>query len=106
VAGNLIGQKLMLNEFVAHVDLAPYLKDVPEVSAAGLTVLDHKTIVILSFALCGSSNLSSISILVGAFGAVAPSLRREVASHGLRVVAASTLSNLTSAMIAGMCAGS
>jgi CNT family concentrative nucleoside transporter len=101
LAGNLIGQKLILNEFVAYVALAPYLKDPVTVIASGLTVLDAKTIVILSFALCGFANFSSIAILAGGFGAVAPHLRSQVARYGLRVVAAATLSNLASATIAG-----
>ena len=101
IGGNLIGQKLILNEFVAYVSLAPYLKDPVAVAAAGLTVLDSKTLVILSFALCGFANLSSIAILAGGFGAVAPALRPQVARFGLRVVAAATLSNLASATIAG-----
>ncbi len=106
IAGNLIGQKLILNEFVGYVSFAPYLKDAAEVAAAGLTVLDPKTIVIISFALCGFANFSSIAILAGGFGAVAPALRSQVARYGLRVVAAATLSNLTSATIAGMFLGS
>jgi CNT family concentrative nucleoside transporter len=101
IAGNLIGQKLILNEFVAYVSLAPYLKDAAVVAAAGLTVLEPKTLVILSFALCGFANFSSIAILTGGFTAVAPELRPEVARYGLRVVAAGTLSNLASATIAG-----
>jgi CNT family concentrative nucleoside transporter len=101
VAGNLIGQKLILNEFVAYVGLAPYLKEPAEVAAAGLQVLDVKTLAILSFALCGFSNFSSIAILAGGFGSIAAPLRSEVARHGLRVVAAGTLSNLASATIAG-----
>lgn len=101
-AGNLIGQKLILNEFVAYVGLAPYLKDAAAVSAAGLTVIDARTLAILSFALCGFANISSIAILSGAFGAIAPNLRADVARFGLRVVAAATLSNLMSATIAGI----
>jgi CNT family concentrative nucleoside transporter len=105
IAGNLIGQKLILNEFVGYATLEPYLKDPATVAAAGLTVLDPKTLVIVSFALCGFANLSSIAILAGGFGAVAPELRSEVARYGLRVVAAATLSNLASATIAGMFLG-
>ena len=75
IAGNLIGQKLILNEFVSYVSFSPYLKDPAAVAAAGLTVLDPKTLVILSFALCGFANFSSIAILAGGFGAVAPELR-------------------------------
>jgi CNT family concentrative nucleoside transporter len=105
IAGNLIGQKLILNEFVGYVSFSPYLKDAAEVTAAGLTVLNPKTIVIISFALCGFANFSSIAILIGGFGVVAPELRAQVARYGLRAVAAATLSNLTSATLAGMFLG-
>ena len=101
-AGNLIGQKLILNEFVAYVGLAPYLQPDAKVIAAGLTVLDARTQAILSFALCGFANFTSIAILAGAFSTIAPHLRGDVARFGLRVVAAATLSNLMSATIAGI----
>ena len=102
LAGNFLGQKLILNEFVAYASLSPYLKDSASVAAAGLQVLDPRTIAILSFALCGFANFSSIAVLTGGFSAVAPERRAEVARYGLRVVLAATLSNLTSATIAGM----
>ena len=101
-AGNLIGQKLILNEFVAYVGLAPYLQPEAQVLAAGLTVIDPRTLAIVSFALCGFANFTSIAILAGAFGSIAPHLRGDVARLGLRVVAAATLSNLMSAAIAGI----
>ena len=101
-AGNLIGQKMILNEFVAYVGLAPYLQPDTQVIAAGLTVLDARTQAILSFALCGFANFTSIAILAGAFSSIAPHLRGDVARFGLRVVAAATLSNLMSATIAGI----
>jgi CNT family concentrative nucleoside transporter len=72
------------------------------VTAAGLQALDPRTIAILSFALCGFANFSSIAVLTGGFSAVAPGRRAEVARYGLRVVLAATLSNLMSATIAGM----
>jgi CNT family concentrative nucleoside transporter len=65
-------------------------------------VLDPKTLAIVSFALCGFANFSSIAILTGGFSAVAAERRSEVARYGLRVVAAATLSNLMSAAIAGI----
>jgi CNT family concentrative nucleoside transporter len=105
IAGNLIGQKLVLNEFVGYAAFAPYLKDANTVLASGLRVLDAKTIVIISFALCGFANFSSIAILAGGFGAVAPGLRAQVARYGLRAVAAGSLSNLASATIAGTLLG-
>ncbi len=101
-AGNLIGQKMILNEFVAYVGLAPYLQPDAVVAAAGLKVIDARTQAILSFALCGFANITSIAILAGGFGSVAPQLRGDVARFGLRVVAAATLSNLMSATIAGI----
>ncbi|MFM0597659.1 NupC/NupG family nucleoside CNT transporter [Paraburkholderia bryophila] len=102
IAGNFLGQKVILNEFVAYASLSPYLKDAASVSAAGLQALDPRTIAILSFALCGFANFSSIAVLTGGFSAVAPERRAEVARYGLRVVLAGTLSNLLSATIAGM----
>jgi CNT family concentrative nucleoside transporter len=105
IAGDLIGQKLMLNEFVGYSSFAHYLTT-PAAGATALPVLDPKTIVIISFALCGFANFSSIAILAGGFGAVAPGLRAEVARYGLRVVAAASLSNLASATIAGALIGS
>ena len=101
-AGNLIGQKMILNEFVAYVGLAPYLQPEVKVMAAGLTVIDPRTLAIVSFALCGFANFTSIAILAGSFGSVAPQLSGDVARFGLRVVAAATLSNLMSATIAGI----
>jgi CNT family concentrative nucleoside transporter len=102
IAGNFLGQKVILNEFVAYASLSPYLKDAASVTAAGLQALDPRTIAILSFALCGFANFSSIAVLTGGFSAVAPERRAEVARYGLRVVLAATLSNLMSATIAGM----
>ena len=102
IAGSFLGQKMVLNEFVAYVRLSPYLHSAASVAAAGLQVLDQRTLAIVSFALCGFANLSSIAILVGGFSVVAPERRSEVTRYGLRVVAAGTLSNLMSATIAGI----
>jgi len=101
LAGTFIGQKMILNEFVAYINLSPYLKDAASIAAAGGQVLDPRSIAIVSFALCGFANFSSIAILVGGFGTIAPERRSEVARYGLRVVACATLSNLMSANIAG-----
>ncbi len=102
VAGDFLGQKIILNEFVAYASLSPYLKDTASVAAAGLPLLSPRTLAILSFALCGFANFASIAVLTGGFSAVAPERRSEVARYGLRVVLAGTLSNLMSATIAGM----
>ncbi|QEA40613.1 NupC/NupG family nucleoside CNT transporter [Pistricoccus aurantiacus] len=99
-AGSFIGQKLVLNEFVAYVNLAPYIDGETAVAATGALASAH-TVAILSFALCGFANLSSIAILLGGLGSIAPSRRHDIARFGLKAVLAGTLSNLMSAAIAG-----
>lgn len=100
-AGSFIGEKLVLNEFVAYVDFAAYL-DPLRAAAKGVTVLSGQSQVIITFALCGFANLSSIGILLGGLGVMAPSRRQDLARLGLRAVAAGTLSNLMSAALAGL----
>lgn len=102
VAGSFIGQKLIINEFIAYMSFSDYLKDDIAVSAAGLQIISDHTKAIISFALCGFANLSSIAILIGGLGSLAPSRRQQVALLGLKALAAGTLSNLMSATIAGI----
>ncbi|WP_426347027.1 NupC/NupG family nucleoside CNT transporter [Cronobacter universalis] len=102
VAGSFIGQKLIINEFVAYMNFGEYLKEDAAVAAGGLQVLSDHTKAIISFALCGFANLSSIAILIGGLGSMAPNRRHDVAQLGLKAVAAGTLSNLMSATIAGL----
>ncbi|MCL2897927.1 NupC/NupG family nucleoside CNT transporter [Brenneria tiliae] len=101
IAGSFIGQKLIVNEFVAYMNFSEYLKADDVVAAAGLQVLSDHTKAIISFALCGFANLSSIAILIGGLGSMAPNRRQDIARLGLKAVAAGTLSNLMSASIAG-----
>ncbi len=89
--GSLIGQKLILNEFVAYVNFVE-LKD---------TLLPHSQVVV-TFALCGFANLSSIAILLGGLGSIAPTRRHEIATMGLKAVLAATLANLMSAALASL----
>ena len=89
-AGGLIGQKLILNEFVAYVDFIG-MKD----------SLSNHTQAIVTFALCGFANLSSIAILMGGIGAMAPTRRNDIAQLGLKAVFAATLANFMSASLAG-----
>ena len=89
-AGSLIGQKFVLNEFIAYVNFA----EVKE-------TLSPHTQIILTFALCGFANLTSIAILLGGLGSLAPERRQDVARMGLKAVLAGTLSNLMSAVLAG-----
>ncbi|MCA1772054.1 MAG: NupC/NupG family nucleoside CNT transporter [Halomonas sp.] len=100
LAGSFIGQKLVVNEFVAYINLAPYIEGEQMVEATGQAMSGH-TMAILSFALCGFANLSSIAILLGGLGSIAPTRRKEIARFGVKAVLAGTLSNLMSASIAG-----
>jgi CNT family concentrative nucleoside transporter len=89
--GNLLGTRLILNEFVAYVDLGKI----------GST-LDPHSFVIATYALCGFANLSSVAMQVGGIGALAPSRRSDLARLGLKAVACGTMANFMSACIAGM----
>lgn len=101
IAGSFIGQKLVVNEFVAFMNFGEYMKADAEVIAAGKQVLSDHTKAIISFALCGFANLSSVAILLGGLGGMAPNRRCDVARLGMKAVMAGTLSNLMSATIAG-----
>lgn len=90
IAGSFIGQKLVVNEFVAYLDFINY-RD----------TLSAHTQAIVTFALCGFANLSSIAILLGGLGGMAPSRRKDIARLGLRAVLAGSMANLMSAAIAG-----
>ena len=94
--GSFIGQKLVVNEFVAYLEFMPYLAEDTTL------ILSEKSKAIVSFALCGFANFSSIAILLGGLGGIAPSRRADIARFGLLAVAAGTLSNLMSATIAGL----
>lgn len=91
LAGSLIGQKIILNEFVAFTSMSPLL---PELSA--------KTTAIVTFALCGFANISSIAILIGGIGGMAPNRKHDIARLGWKSVLGGTLANLLSATIAGL----
>ncbi|MFT6268288.1 MAG: CNT family concentrative nucleoside transporter [Alphaproteobacteria bacterium] len=91
LAGSFIGQKVIVNEFVAYLDFINY-KDQLSLSSQA----------IITFALCGFANLSSIAILMGGIGAMAPKRRPEIARLGLKAVLAATLANLMSAALAGI----
>ena len=89
--GNLLGTRMVLNEFVAYSQLGP-LKG----------TLDPKSFTIATFALCGFANFSSIGIQIGGIGALAPERRHDLARLGLRAMLAGTFANFLTATIAGM----
>jgi CNT family concentrative nucleoside transporter len=89
--GNLLGTRMILNEFVAFVDLGTVGK-----------TLDPRSFVISTYALCGFANLSSIAMQVGGIGALAPNRRSDLARLGVKAMLTGTLANFMSACIAGM----
>ena len=99
IAGSLIGQKVVVNEFVAYAEFVKYL------SPESAVQLSATTKAIISFALCGFANLGSIAVLVGGLSIMAPSRRKDVAQLGFKAVIAGSLSNLMSAVIAGLFIG-
>ena len=91
VAGSLMGTKMVINEFVAYLDLTK-IKD----------TLDPKTLAITSFALCGFANIGSVAMLVGGVGELAPTRRSDLAKLGMKALVCGTLASYLSATIAGI----
>jgi len=89
--GNLLGTRMVLNEFVAFTQLGPMRPH-----------LDPRSFTIATYALCGFANFSSIAIQIGGIGALAPSRKSDLARLGLRAMIAGTLANFMSACIAGL----
>jgi len=100
IAGGILGQKLIVNEFVAYSELIKYFP--ANIAQSGMVELSAHTRAILSFALCGFANISSIAVLLGGLGALVPSRRAEIAKFGIIAVLGGSLSNLMSAAIAGL----
>lgn len=93
-AGSFIGQKLIINEFVAYSNFGPIID-----------TLSQKTVVIISFALCGFANFSSLGILLGGLGKLSPKRRPDIARLGIKAIIAGALASCLSATIAGMIIG-
>lgn len=93
-AGSFVGQKIVLNEFVAFAEFGPVAGE-----------FSDKTAAIVTFALTGFANIGSLGILLGGLGGIAPERRPDIASLGLRAILAATLANLMSAAIAGILIG-
>ena len=91
--GSLIGTKIVLNEFVAYLQLSDMVSN---------GVLTAKTTTMATFALCGFANFSSIAIQIGGIGGLAPSRKSDLAKLGIKAVIAGTMANLMTATIAGM----
>ena len=91
IAGGLFGEKIVLNEFVAYIDLGKQAAQ-----------LSPRTVAVITFALCGFANFSSIAIQMAVTGGLAPNQRPVIARLGLRALAAGSLANLMSAALAGL----
>ena len=94
IAGGLFGEKIVLNEFVAYIDLGRQAAE-----------LSPRTVAVVTFALCGFANFSSIAIQMAVTGGLAPNQRPTIAKLGLRALAAGSLANLMSAALAGLLIG-
>lgn len=91
IAGTLIGKKIVFNEFIAYLDLAKQIDQ-----------LHPRSAIILSYALCGFANFSSIAIQIGGIGPMIPNRKRELAEFGLRSVIGGSLAAFITACIAGL----
>jgi CNT family concentrative nucleoside transporter len=89
--GNLLGTRMVLNEFIAFAQLGPLRAS-----------LDPRSFTVATFALCGFANFSSIGIQIGGIGALVPERRHDLARLGIRAMLAGTLANFTSACIAAL----
>ncbi len=94
--GGLLGTKIVINEFVAYSDLSALLKS---------NVLSAKSVLVVSFALCGFANFSSIAIQVGGIGELAPERRTDLAKLGFKALICGTLASYLSATLAGLFIG-
>jgi CNT family concentrative nucleoside transporter len=92
--GSLLGTKLVLNEFVAYLDMSEMIK-------SGALYSD-KAVTMAAFALCGFANFSSIAILMGGLGPLAPERRKDISRLGLRALLGGTLATMMTAAIAGI----
>jgi concentrative nucleoside transporter, CNT family len=95
LVGSFLGEKVVLNEFVAYVDLSQHL-----------AALESQSRVVATYALCGFANFASIAIQIGGIGSLAPGRRHDLARLGLRAVLGGTLATLMTATIAGLIATS
>ncbi len=90
--GSLLGQKVVVNEFVAYLGLSEFVAE---------GALNEKSIVIATYALCGFANFSSIAIQIGGIGGMAPTQQGNISKLGLRALFAATLATMMTASIAG-----
>jgi CNT family concentrative nucleoside transporter len=93
--GQILGERLVLNEFVGYLDLSSYVKAHPG-------TLNVRSITLASYALCGFANFSSIAIQIGGIGALAPTRRKDLAELGLKAMIAGLLACYLFAAVVGV----
>lgn len=93
IAGNILGQKLVANEFVAYISLADAIKN---------HVLSNRSVTLLTYAVCGFANISSIGIQIGGIGSLAENRKSDIAQLGLKALLGGTLVTLLNASIIGI----
>lgn len=93
IAGSLLGEKIMINEFVAYSSLSNYITE---------GILQEKTVLILTYALCGFANISSIAIQIGGIGGIAPNKKSTIARLGLKTLIGGALATCLTGTIAGI----
>jgi concentrative nucleoside transporter, CNT family len=95
IVGKLMGEKVVINEFVAYSDLSAMLK-------SGAAHLTPQAETIATFALCGFANFSSVAMQIGGIGEIAPSRRQDLARLGVRALICGSLASYMSAALAGL----
>ncbi|MBQ7287507.1 MAG: hypothetical protein IJW73_07095, partial [Candidatus Gastranaerophilales bacterium] len=93
IVGRLIGEKLILNETIAYIDLVQYMQD---------GVLSAKSIAVATFACCGFANFSTVAIQISGIGELAPNQRKNLARLGIKALICGTLVSYISACMAGI----
>ena len=96
LAGELLGKKMVANEFVSYVQLSQWIQP-----GSGVE-LSQRSVIILTYALCGFANFSSIGIQIGGIGGIAPERRRDLARLGFRAMLGGSLACFMTACVAGI----
>lgn len=104
-SGEILGTKMVVNEFVAYLDLIDVMDKMKSEGAAAPVQLSERTQVILTYALCGFSNFASIGIQIGGIGALAPERRGDLAQLGLRAMLGGMIACCMTACVAGVLYG-
>ncbi|MEQ1905787.1 MAG: nucleoside transporter C-terminal domain-containing protein [Pirellulaceae bacterium] len=104
-SGEILGTKMVVNEFVAYLDLSSVMSAMNTQGAAAEVTLSPRTQVILTYALCGFSNFASIGIQIGGIGALAPERRGDLAQLGLRAMLGGMIACCLTACVAGVLYG-